>query len=30
MRWEGHVARIGDEEERIKVIGGKARRERDL
>jgi hypothetical protein len=26
MRWAGHVARIGGEEERIQDIGGKARR----
>jgi hypothetical protein len=26
MRWAGHVARMGREEECIKYIGGKARR----
>jgi hypothetical protein len=25
MRWAGHVARIGGGEERVQVIGGKAR-----
>jgi hypothetical protein len=25
MRWAGHVARIGGEEERLEIIGGKAR-----
>jgi hypothetical protein len=26
MRWAGHVARMGGEEERVQVVGGKARR----
>jgi hypothetical protein len=25
MRWAGHVARMGGEEERVYIIGGKAR-----
>jgi hypothetical protein len=26
MRWAGHVERMGEEEERVLIIGGKARR----
>jgi hypothetical protein len=25
MRWAGHVARMGGEEERVMIVGGKAR-----
>jgi hypothetical protein len=25
MRWAGHVTRMGGEEERLQIIGGKAR-----
>jgi hypothetical protein len=26
MRWDGHVTRMGGEEERLQIIGGKSRR----